>query len=133
MNLVQTIWRISLTSVLVTNFSFADQTVYLDKGNPAPYPGLLMPLDRAKEIHKELIEKDYLEDINQSMKKSLDYYQQKEDLHQKKLELLLDQNDKLSQALQDSKSSTDLEKLLWFGIGIGVTGLAVYSATQLTR
>lgn len=110
-----------------------EDAVYILKHDPAPYDGVLLPLKKAEQVRRELIEADALKAINESYVKSILLYKQTLQLSDQKYNTLLDQNDKLALALTESRKSNDLQKILWFGLGVLATGFAVYGAKKITQ
>jgi hypothetical protein len=100
------------------------QVLYIQKGTEAPFEGYLFPPDKALEFRKELIELDSLRSMQPSYEKSITLYQKNEDV-------LLTQNQKLSEALSRTEAKGVWETRMYFILGIVVTGLAVYGAGRL--
>jgi len=107
--------------------------VYLEKDSKAPYAGILLPVEKATNVRKSLIELDALRAINESYVKSIQMYQNAIQLNDQKYNILSEQNDKLSVALVESRKSADLQKIIWFGFGVIATGFAVYGAKKITQ
>ena len=131
---------LSIFSIIVSlSFSFPavaaekQQVYYLIKDDPAPYDGVLFPMKDAIELRKSLIEAEALKAVNESYEKSIQLYKKNEQLTDQKYNTLLDQNDRLSTALVESRRSNDLQKILWFGLGVLATGFAVYGAKKITQ
>lgn len=125
---------IALSNVLVVNGAFAEEdAVYLEKDKKAPYAGILLPVEKANELRKSLIELDTLKTINESYAKSIQLYKQSEQLTETKYNTLSAQNDKLALALVESRQSSDLQKIVWFGLGVIATGFALYGAKKVTQ
>jgi hypothetical protein len=111
----------------------ANEVVFLEQNKPAPYSGVLFPVEKANELRKMAIELETLRAINESYIKSIDLYQKTIRLHDQKYELLNEQNDRLSEALVESRRSNDLQKVIWFTLGVLATGFAVYGAKKITQ
>ncbi len=124
--------KIILISFLISIQAFADP-ISLSKDQKAPYDGILFTETKANEIRKELLDKDYLQLQNDSLNRSLDLYKSNENLYGQQKQLLLDQNDKLAKSLYQERMVTNWERLGFFLLGIGVTGLAIYGASQLAK
>lgn len=107
--------------------------MYLDKDSKAPYAGILLPVDKAANVRKSLIELDTLKAINESYAKSIQMYQSAIQISDQKYNTLLDQNDKLAVSLIEARKSGDLQKILWFGFGVIATGFAFYGAKKVTQ
>ena len=82
-------------------------------------------------MKKELMELDELRALADSYQKSIDDYKKNEDLFNFKVNTLLDQNDKLSNAMYKQEDRNKYENWFWFGMGIVATGLSVYLAERL--
>lgn len=125
---------IVLSNAIVLNNAFAEEdAVYLAKDSKAPYAGILLPVEKAAELRKNLIELDTLKAINESYTKSIQMYKQSIQLSEDKYNTLLNQNDKLALALVESRQSNDLQKIIWFGLGVLATGFALYGAKKATQ
>jgi len=124
-----------LTVLVCSIFSFvvAADPVYLNKDDKSPYSGLLFTEQKANEIRRELLDKDYLKLQNDSLNRSLDLYKANEALYGQQKQLLLDQNDKLAKSLYQERNLTNWERVGFFVLGITVTGLAIYGASQLAK
>jgi len=125
---------IVISSAIISNVAFAgEDAVYLEKDSKAPYAGILLPVEKATNVRKSLIELDALRAINESYVKSIQMYQNAIQLNDQKYNTLSEQNDKLSVALVESRKSADLQKIIWFGFGVIATGFAVYGAKKITQ
>lgn len=125
---------IVISSAIISNVAFAgEDAVYLEKDSKAPYAGILLPVEKATNVRKSLIELDALRAINESYAKSIQMYQNAIQLNDQKYNTLSEQNDKLSVALVESRKSADLQKIIWFGFGVIATGFAVYGAKKITQ
>lgn len=113
-----------LVSILIPILSlncFASEV--LNKGDPAPYPGLLFTQPEAKTLQIISIEHD-------SYKKTLDLEQQNMDLLTTKANLLTTDNNNLSKDLYEERQSSNLTKILWFGLGVVLTGATAYGVQK---
>lgn len=129
------IFSISVSLSLVTP-AFAEQQLearFILKNDIAPYDGVLLPLKQAERVRSDLIEIDTLRAMNESYAKSVQLYKQTIQLSDSKYNTLLDQNDKLAVALVESRRSSDLQKIMWFGLGVIATGFALYGAKKATQ
>lgn len=122
-----------LVFTLTIQSALANQSVELDKGQPAPYPGVLLDKEKSKEIRDELIEKDGLVKTNESLNKSIQLYRSNEDLQNQKSDILLKQNIELTKTLNDTRSVSGWEKVGFFILGVAITSAAVYGASKLAR
>jgi hypothetical protein len=107
--------------------------VFLEQNKPAPYSGVLFPVEKANELRKMAIELETLRAVNESYIKSIGLYQKTIQLHDEKYNLLYQQNDKLAEALVESRRSNDLQRVIWFTLGVLATGFAFYGAKKITQ
>lgn len=124
-------WLISLIIISLSNTASAEDAVYLVKGDSAPYAGVLMPLEKVQELRRNIIEFDSVKTLNASLNKSIEIYKTNEALYDKKIEILNNQNLKLSESLYNAHNSSTIEKVLYFSLGAliaGVTSYGIYKA-----
>lgn len=124
---------ITLILIITTTNALADDPTLIKKNEPAPYNGLLFSIPKATELHKDIVERDALKLTNESLQKSLSITQENYSIEQKKTSILDNRNDELAKRLQESNHTSDGEKLLWMGVGIVVTGVAIYGVSQLRK
>jgi len=122
---------IFLTAISLNNKALADEVQYLSKDSPAPYTGILIPVEKAQELRKDALDLQITKQINLSLTRSVDLYKANEELYDKKITLLNDYNLKLSEALNKSNNTSTLEKAFYFGLGaviVGFTSYGIYKA-----
>lgn len=113
--------------------SDSQDVTFINKGVEAPYTGYLFTSAKAALIKKELMELDEFRALADSYQKSIDDYKKNEDLYNFKVNTLLDQNDKLSNALYKKEDRDAFENKFYFVLGIFLTGASVYLATKLQK
>lgn len=122
-------------SILSIN-SKAEDAIQLKKGDPAPFSGVLTSVEHSKLIAVRLIERDTYKALSESYQKTSDLYKINSELSDKKVNTLLDQNDKLSEQLKNSQSISDVQKFLMFGLGIVTTigaGFLVHEIAKTSK
>lgn len=115
---------------LSVNVAVAEEAIVLNQGQPAPYTGLLLDQNKANELYTDL---NNYKLLNNSLEKSVKLYLDNEDLYNKKINMLLEQNNKLADNLNKVRSSSDWEKVLWFGLGFFSVGLGIYGVKAVTK
>jgi hypothetical protein len=125
---------LSLILVFMISFSVvAQDAVPLNKGQAAPFEGILFTTEKAQSIRKELIEKDQFKMFNEALLENEEYYKKIISNKNEQLNLTLNQNDKLVKQAEKAGSLTTLEKTLWVAAGVIGTSLAVMGAGALAR
>lgn len=130
---MKNIGKLLLALSFIGNICYADDSTFLPKNTPAPFDGYLLPKEKIQELYNNTIERDTYKKLNDSFKTSLDLEQKNSSLKDDKINLLLQQNDKLAQTAYQSQSLSTWEKIGWFAAGIIVTGLAVKGVHELYR
>lgn len=116
--------------ILVTSLtSRAQDAISIQKGQPAPYSGVLFGEDRANTIRAELVEKDILSVQLSAAEERHVLSEQIIKLKDFEIELFRKQNQRLVKASE----TTEAMKIIYFGLGILATGAAVYGAGALSR
>lgn len=116
--------------ILVTSLtSRAQDAISIQKGQPAPYSGVLFSEDRAISIRKELVDKDILSVQLSAAEERHILSEQIIKLKDFEIELFRKQNQRLVKASETNETM----KIIYFGLGILATGAAVYGAGALSR
>ena len=113
-----------LILILISNLAFAQNAVHLNSGDKAPFSGNLLTDSTTKQLYDDSLYKT-------SLQKQLDLSNSSNTLLQQDKTLLLDQNSKLISAAQSSKTTSDLEKIGCFLLGIATAAAAVKAAASL--
>lgn len=109
------------------------ETKYLEKGSIAPFTGYLFELKTEQQARRGLLERDYYKGLSESQQKIIDLQNQNNDKFNERLNLYIKQNDNLAVSLSEAKDTSDWTKILWFTLGVGATGLAIYGASKITK
>lgn len=114
--------------------SYAAGTSYdLKAGQAAPVDGVLLDKVKANEVKNELLEKDGLVKLNQSLTLSLELMDKNQSILTQKTDLLLAQNTDLIKANNDSRSTSTWAAIGYTLLGVGIAGLGVWGASKLAR
>lgn len=120
--------KFSILAFLIC-FNAIGQVQHIEKGTPAPYTGHLFTEAKAREVRKELLEKDQLVIFTKALLENEVRYKKIISNQNEQVVILKDHVTKLS----DMAETTTTEKVLWFGLGVVATGFAVYGAAQLVK
>jgi hypothetical protein len=119
--------------LISNNCLAADQTVILKKDERAPFEGVLLPFEQANKTRYELLDCDIKKQLNGSYERTIKLYKDNEVFQDNKVNILMKQNDELAKALTESKTSSDLQKVVWFTLGVLATGLAIYGTSKISK
>lgn len=125
--------KIIIALLFITQPALADTAININKGEPAPYSGVLMDKEKAEKVRDELIEKDALVKINESLNKSVILHRSNEDILTNQNKMLLNQNIELTKTLNDTRETSTITKIGYFLGGVIITGAAVYGASRLVK
>src|SRR5579863_563613 len=125
MMILNKILIMSLIFSITGNNAFGEvpspSVIIVNEGDRVPFDGYLFPPDKAILMKKELMELDELRQLADSYQKSIDDYKKNEDLYTFKVNALLNENDKLSNAMYKQEDRSKWEQRMWFVAGIFVT------------
>lgn len=122
---------ISLLLILATP-AYADQAIPVKTGDivqPQFDRGTLLDKEKADKIKDQLIDRDALQKENESFQKSVDLYKSNQKLYQEENNLLLNRNIELTHTLNDTRSTSNWEKVFYVVLGAGL----IYGASRITR
>jgi hypothetical protein len=103
----------------ISNSSYSQDFVHLQKDDKAPYEGLLFSIEKSKELRIKLLERDYYESANKSLTKIVET----KDLQ---MNMLTERNNDLAKNLSSERTFTTLERMFWFTLGVvGTIGAAL--------
>lgn len=122
-----------MSFLIVANPSFAQDVQYLSKDQKAPFEGFLFTAPKASELKDAVIERDNYKLINLSLEKSLELEKKNSELQNQKVNVVLEQNLNLTKSLNEERSMSNWERILWFGLGVVGTGMAVYGASKIAK
>lgn len=118
-----------MLSLIFSTTIKANDVVYIQKDEKAPFSGILFSESKAKEIRSDLLEADKIRLQLQSSEFKYNNIQRIVELKNDEINLYETQNKRLIQAAQ----STEISNYVWFGLGVLATGLSVFAAGSLAR
>lgn len=112
--------------LLMSNLVLAQDVVYLGKDEKAPYEGYLTSPAKTKDLYNVGLERN-------SLQKQLDLSQKDNASKDKKIDILITQNDRLAQAAYNSQSLSTWEKIGYISLGVAIIGLGAYVAKEAAK
>lgn len=103
--------------------------VFVEKDQKAPFAGVLFSEQRAKVLRSDVLECDKSALLLTGERSKTDRLNEIIKLKDSEIELYARQNKRLERA----ESSSNTMNYVWFGLGVVVTGIAVYGASGLNR
>ena len=118
-----------LITLLMLSLTFstsvrANTSTPLTQGQAAPFTGLLLDSEKAAEVHVQLLERDLYKELSDSQSTEITAFKQNDLLQTQKESILLDQNTKLANQLQEVDHVNNVERILIFTLGVAATILA---------
>lgn len=114
---------------IVANNVYGQDSQFIEKDQKAPFSGILFTEKKAQDIRSELLDGDKNELLLETERNRTERLGQIISLKNEEIELYHKQNTRLMK----SNDRSDTLNYIWFGLGIVVTGLAVYGAGGLAR
>lgn len=114
-------------SIGVNNGICGSDPTFLEKGQQAPFSGILFSEDKAQRVRNDLLEADKTKLLLETEKHRAERLGQILSLKDEEIELYAKQN----QRLLKTNERSDTLNYMWFGLGILFTSLAVYGAGSL--
>lgn len=114
---------------LISLNSWGNDVVFLSKGQPSPYTGILFTEQQANELRRSLFELEIKSLENETLVKQRDFFESVVRIKESEVESYRLQNSRLMR----SKESSNLERVIYFGLGVLATSLSVYAAKELVR
>jgi hypothetical protein len=122
-----------IVASLISTNCYAQGSVAIQKGNPAPFTGVLFTKTKAIQIKNELIERDQFKIFNKVLLENSELQQEIINNQKKQVDILLKQNDNLVNIVERTEARSKLARITWFGLGVVSAGLAVYGASLLVK
>lgn len=120
-----------LVFILTSQIAICDtDPYYAAKGYLLPADSWVFSPDKAKEVRNRLIDLETATKMNESYKTSLDLQKDMATIQEKKVSIVLEQNDQLAKSLQAERTVTGWERIGYFALGIAATVFAGFAIRQ---
>jgi len=126
--------KIILTIMLSTSMAFAEcpkNVQVIKKGQAANCDGFLFSPETEKKASEAIDDAKYYKDLNLRLQNRKELTDKEIEVLDKRLQLYVEQCETLAERLNKRENQNKWERVLWFTLGIAVTGLAVHGASQL--
>jgi len=110
-----------------------DKATPLNKGDAAPFTGLLLTPSQAQDVKNTAIERDALKAVNGSLNLSINLQDDIIKHKDNQITVMMQQNDNLSKNLYSERQTSTWEKAAWFAAGIITTGLVLYGVKNISK
>lgn len=105
----------------------------LEKGQIANCDGLLFSPDASKKADQAIQDSKYYKDLSDLLIKRQDYTTKEINVLDQRLKLYMDQSYILSKELTYKENEDKWQKVIYFGLGVLATGIAIYGTSELVR
>lgn len=105
----------------------------IQKGQVANCTGLLFSPEASKNVDEAIQDAKYYKDLTERLYQRQDLTNQEISTLDKRLNLYMDQSETLAKQLHKKEKEDKWQKIIYFGMGVFATGIAVYGASQLSR
>lgn len=123
--------------LLIPSNSFAsdckDSVQVIKEGESAQCSGLLYSPDAAKKANQAFEDAKYYQDLSELLHKRNELTQKEIAVLDERLKLYMDTSQTLAEQLTRKDHEDFWQKTLYFGLGVVVTGLAVYGAVKVIK
>jgi hypothetical protein len=120
--------------ILISNIiAFADNSIVLKAGDKAPFDGILLNQTNAESLKTKVLQLGICTDLNTSLTNSNKLLQDISTQDELKIKAYAAQDNDLAKKTAEEKTTSDLEKFAFFGLGILTTSFAIYGASKLIK
>ncbi len=125
---------ITLVSFVISSLTIAETDPHYEtRGYTLLQDSWVFSPSKAKEVRDKLIDGETYQKLNESLNKSIELYKSNEQINNNKINLLIEQNDKLAKNLLASQSLNNWERFGLVLLGIAMTvgaGFAIKKAGE---
>lgn len=112
-------------------FACPESVQPLKKGEVANCDGLLYSPGADDQAAKDHLDAKYYKEINLRLEKRKELTDKEIEILDKRLNLYVNQSEVLADQLARKESANKWERIIWFGLGVVATGIAVHGASRL--
>lgn len=114
-----------------TAFAECPDVKEVKEGDKIECDGVFLSPDAAKKIDLQQVDLKYYKDLSNRLFERKELVDKEINVLDQRLKLYQDQSALLADKLTEKESTNKWERVVYFGLGVLATGLAVYGAKQL--
>lgn len=108
-----------------------DPVQVINKGQVANCDGVLLSPDASKKADEAIQDAKYYKNLSDQLLLRRDATNKEISVLDQRLKLYMDQSQTLASELTGKENEDKWQKIMYFGLGVLATGIAVYGASQL--
>lgn len=118
---------------MITNTGLAcpEDIQIIEKGTTANCTGFLFSPEAARQADEAADDRDFYKNLSDKLIERQKLSDERTEVLDKRLQLYIEQSEILSQQLVERENRSEWQKVLYFSLGVVVTGLAVSGAKGL--
>lgn len=124
-----------LTVVFFTTFqcraACPESVQLLEKGKPANCTGFLYSPEAEAKSAQDHADAIFYKEYVEKLEKRKELTEKQIQILDKRLDLYIRQSETLAEQLHKRESQNKWERIMWFGLGVLATGIAVHGASRL--
>jgi len=126
-----TFWIFSIS--LISNICYADDVVYLNKDDKAPFSGFEFTESKTKEMRIKLLDGEANKELNDELTKTNTWLLQNSEQKDKQLTYAMERMNSLASSLRDERTTSNWERIGYFFLGVAATSAAVYGVSKIVK
>jgi len=124
-------------SILFNNFAFAsncEESVQLiEKGQVANCTGFLFSPEAEQQVAENESDLKYFKELNLKLERRQELSDKQINILEQRVFNYVEQTQILSEQIQRKERQSELQKYIWFALGIVVTSVAIHGVSKLER
>ena len=108
-----------------------DSIQVITKGQVANCDGLLFSPEASKQVDENKQDLDYYKNLSEKLQIRKGYTDQEINILDQRLKLYVDQSQALAVQVNRNESDDKWQKIMYFGLGVFATGIALYGASKI--
>lgn len=110
-----------------------DDVQVINKGQVANCSGLLFSPEASKQMDEAIADSKYFKEVNGKLIERKKLTDEEISILDQRLKLYMNESNVLAKELSSRNSESSFQRIIYFGLGVLATGVAVYGASQLNK